>query len=77
MRTNATVDAGRRDLHCLDREDRRQISPSRLTYARQRCLRRRVLLRNRSTKKEHVSAHTRVHVLTQDPKNRTTRMNHS
>ena len=48
---NANVDAGRRDLHCLDREDRRQISPSRLTYARQRCLRRRVLLRNRSTKK--------------------------
>ena len=23
--TNATVDAGRRDLHCLDREDRRPI----------------------------------------------------
>ena len=22
---NATVDAGRRDLHCLDREDRRPI----------------------------------------------------
>ena len=25
MRINATVDAGRRDLHCLDREDRRPI----------------------------------------------------
>ena len=72
---NASVDAGRRDLHCLDREDRRQISSSRLTYNRQRCLRRRGLLRNGSTKKEHVSVHTRVHVLTQDPNNRTTRMN--
>jgi len=75
IRTMQIVDAGRRDLHCLDREDRRQISSSRLTYNRQRCLRRRVLLRNGSTKKEHVSVHTRGHVLTQDPNNRTTRMN--